>query len=859
MQQETYDLREYKEGIKLYNSQNTSKAQLKENFVIRLREYKKIYKAIVDAKMEHPEQAYIIQGVRGAGKTTLLARLALAVEEHEELSNWLIPLLFKEEEFGITSLFTFLERIAEELEETNPQQFEGLIDKFEDMAEANPKKAINLLDSYLNKAKKKVILFIDNLVELFEYFSKDDEVIFREILTTNSNIRLIGGSAISLEAFYDNKAPFYQFFKIVTLKGLKKKDTEALLKKLAEHGGPEEEQKLARILTTEAGKVEAIRRLTGGIPRTLVILFNILMEGPKGSTFQILEETVDQTTPLYKHRMEDLTKQQRPIVNAIALNWDAMSVKEIAEKTRIESKTVSAQLRQLERQWIIEKIPTSTKNHLYALSERFFNIWYLMRYGRRRDRKKVIWLTRFFELWCSGDELKTRSQHFMSQLTDGAHPQAALTFANALMCSDFLDYEDKQAVFMKTLNYLQNRGLEPLSRELVKIEKPDDENQRQLESLLTRYFSCEDGIQNELKKKLKTLLTIDANQLAAQKWIIDCLIKGPKVDSWTQNVVSEAIQLGIKEIRFVLYIQLMASNKFSEAIQVCEEAVNAKEECALINLASCQTFIGEYTKAKSTLNQLIEQEGLSPEALTGLAWIDIKKKETDHAVDHLNKALELESDFTEANELLAKIFMAREDYSGARVYLMKLAELGYSEFMSEIGYSYIKQNSLQGLENWIDSIDDEISATLLNDLAWDCFEETRFQKKALNFAQRAVDSDRTLDSLHTLTCIILWTEELPDATQHMETLLSDFQNELEENESDLLQLFQLFLAKGQTNLVEKWLIEYNLVERFKPLHYACMSLMGESKANELKRMGSELKETVDEILQKIEELAEKYK
>ena len=48
---------------------------------------------------------------------------------------------------------------------------------------------------------------------------------------------------------------------------------------------------------------------------------------------------------------------------------------------------------------VISKISTNTKNNLYILKERFFNIWYLMRYGRKNDENRVLWLTRFFEAW----------------------------------------------------------------------------------------------------------------------------------------------------------------------------------------------------------------------------------------------------------------------------------------------------------------------------------------------------------------------------------------------------------------------------------------------------------------------------
>ncbi len=104
--------------------------------------------------------------------------------------------------------------------------------------------------------------------------------------------------------------------------------------------------------------------------------------------------------------MDDLPTQQKQIVDAIAMAWDAVSVKEICRHTRLDSKTVSAQLGQLTENEIVERILTGTKNHLYHIGERFFNIWYLMRYGRKDNR--VLWLVRFLEVICDPDTLRQR-------------------------------------------------------------------------------------------------------------------------------------------------------------------------------------------------------------------------------------------------------------------------------------------------------------------------------------------------------------------------------------------------------------------------------------------------------------------
>ena len=148
----------------------------------------------------------------------------------------------------------------------------------------------------------------------------------------------------------------------------------------------------------------------------MILLFEIFIDDDEGDSFKDLDMVLDRVTPLYKHRMDELSAQQQELVDIIALHWDAVAVKEISQKSRMESKAVSSQLRILEKNHIIIKKTTSTKNNLYQISERFFNIWYMMRYGRKKDKHQVLWLTRFLEEWCDKEELAQRAQSHVKAL-----------------------------------------------------------------------------------------------------------------------------------------------------------------------------------------------------------------------------------------------------------------------------------------------------------------------------------------------------------------------------------------------------------------------------------------------------------
>ena len=394
----------------IYNPDNQSKSQLIDSFVVRQKGFQRLFSSIKEANMTSPEQHYLLEGKRGMGKTTLLLRLSYEVENDEQLKSWLIPIVFNEEEYSIRRLYKLWERIATLLEDTD-ERFHGLFEEMDqsyqqfESDEEYEYAIFQLLNEHLEKHGKKLILFIDNFGDIFSKFNKQEIQRLRTVLQTNSNFRIFGASSKVLEAFYDNKHPFFEFFKVTRLRGLDKKETNDLLLKLGE---TYKQDQIKEIIKTQQGRIEALRRLTGGVIRTIVLLFEIFIDQKQGSAFTDLEAILDRVTPLYKHRMDDLPAQQHAIVEAIAFAWDAVNVSEISQKTRIPSKTVSAQLRQMEKNEIITKKLSNNKNHFYQISERFFNIWYLMRHGRKGDKRKVLWLVRFLEEWCDEGELVSK-------------------------------------------------------------------------------------------------------------------------------------------------------------------------------------------------------------------------------------------------------------------------------------------------------------------------------------------------------------------------------------------------------------------------------------------------------------------
>ncbi len=429
---------------KLYNPAAQTEEWLIEHFVVRTKMFERIFADLISSDMKHPEQHYLIQGQRGMGKTTLLLRLKYEIERTPELKEWLLPVFFNEESYDLTSLSSLWEKLLKYFDEFFPDggNYYSATDQFIGSNEYE-QLCFKLVLDILRQHDKKIVILFDNFGELFlDNLDERDSHRFREILMNCADLRVIAASAVVLESHNDYKAPFFDFFKIINLEGLKKAETIDLIKKLQEKSGD------AKIdIEAYKARIETLTILTGGVIRTIIMIYEVLLHDHDGSALKDLETVLDRVTPLYKHRMEDLKPQQRRIMDVIAKNWDAISTKEIAEQIRengklVPSKLISAQLQELEKNGLIEKIKTSTKNNFYIVKERFFNIWYLMRHGDKNARSKVKWLTSFLETMY-GDEkdgLNNFIHKYLSNLQTGNyHPSSAINMTNALVHTENIE------------------------------------------------------------------------------------------------------------------------------------------------------------------------------------------------------------------------------------------------------------------------------------------------------------------------------------------------------------------------------------------------------------------------------------
>lgn len=392
-----------------YMPDNMNEAEFLARFVVRQEIFEDIFDDVKNTNFDVPAQHHIIVGQRGQGKTTLLRRLEIAVRDNELLSKFLLTVKFPEEQHNIRFLSRFWEEIAVTLEDYGLDAYSEMQRHTEE--DDYDTENFDYLEKELKAKNKKVLVLMDNIDIFLDTLKEKEQQRLREILITSSSILIVGGSTQMTEQHYDYGKPFYQFFKITTLEGLGRDEMTKFLCAIARE---DEKEKIEAVIAKTPEKIEALRQLTGGIPRLAVLLFDILIDD-HDTAFAQMEKLLDEITPFYQDRLSRLPATLKDITHSIAMNWDGIETAEIAKKTRLTSKEASSQLQQLKKYHFIDSVAVG-KNNIYKIKERFFNIWYLMRYGRKKDKERVEWLVRFLTAWYSRDELKDRSERFIGLL-----------------------------------------------------------------------------------------------------------------------------------------------------------------------------------------------------------------------------------------------------------------------------------------------------------------------------------------------------------------------------------------------------------------------------------------------------------
>lgn len=387
---------------RIYNPAQLTPDELKASFIARHETLARLLRLLAEQKPGHPCQHVILVGPRGMGKTTLGLSLLQAVREDRELaSNWQ-PVPFHEESYDIGDLADFwLAALRHLTRATGERRWGDRADQLwqdEDNAERLAVYAMAELLDFCDERRKRLILFVENLDLIFGQLRNEREIhALRAALIEHDEILLVGSANTVFDAIRSYGEPFYEFFRLIALRGLDRGECRLLLETLARRDA---ELPDPAPLDFDEGRLETIRHLTGGNPRLLVLGCRMLLGSPLGSAIEDLEQLMDEQTPYFKARIETLPVQARRVFHCLAEAWSPLLAREVAARAKLSSSHASAQLRQLTDKGYVREVRRSEeKRSRYEVGDRFYNLYYLMRFsrpGRARLERLIDFLHQLF-------------------------------------------------------------------------------------------------------------------------------------------------------------------------------------------------------------------------------------------------------------------------------------------------------------------------------------------------------------------------------------------------------------------------------------------------------------------------------
>ena len=180
----------------------------------------------------------------------------------------------------------------------------------------------------------------------------------------------------------------------------------------------------------EAGAVRRLQILTGGSPRLLEIMARFASERSFHTLMSDLLDLVDQHTAYFKSHLESLPTQERRVYLALAALWKPATAREVAERARTETSKCSAQLKRLIGRGVVEVVGGTSRRKQYYVSERLYNVYYLLRRSRGTDGL-VGALVEFMDAYYSEPELEELVDQVVAEASVADSP-TRLVYQSAL-------------------------------------------------------------------------------------------------------------------------------------------------------------------------------------------------------------------------------------------------------------------------------------------------------------------------------------------------------------------------------------------------------------------------------------------
>jgi tetratricopeptide (TPR) repeat protein len=394
--------------------------ELEATFAARWHTVEYLLKSLREQIKSGTLSSFVVTGPRGSGKSTVIQMVALRIRREPELKAAWMPVVFPEEQFNIGSLRDLMTATLQTLVRQGISPAQAWLEKVE--AEPNEEQSLQLALTGLRKIArqegKRLILFIENLNQLLgECFDDQMKGTFRRLLMSDPFMMVIGSAVHVFDSLQSYDEAFFNYFGQVPLGRLTAEEVFELLKLRAEFDG---NHQFLREFPSQQPKIRAIVHLSGGNPRLVLMLYELLTQRQVTTMVECLRRLVDELTPLLKHEIENLPPQQRLIIHALMEKGGAAQPTDLVARTRLPLNAITTQLGRLKEAQFVEVLGGGKgRTANYTVPDKLFAVWYQMRY-LNQNRRRIEVFVEVLRVWFEEEERLVTLRSMASPGQNGA-------------------------------------------------------------------------------------------------------------------------------------------------------------------------------------------------------------------------------------------------------------------------------------------------------------------------------------------------------------------------------------------------------------------------------------------------------
>lgn len=351
-----------------YNPAFLDEDDLVRGFVVRDVDHQIVLEAVRDNDSA-PNAHVLVVGPRGSGKTSLLRRVLISIARDGELQGRWFPIVFAEESYQVSSVgelwLEALFHLAEQTDDAQLRRSHEELNREHDDKRLR-ERALALLLDFADARGRRLLLVIENLHMLTDQISDDDAWTIRHTLQNEPRVMFLASATTRFEAIDKADKALYEIFNVHELRALNLDECHAVWRAASGQDTPREQ-------------VRPLHILTGGNLRLMTIISRFGATHSFSALMAELMSLVDEHTEYFKSHLDGMASVERKVYLAVAEAWAPASAAEVAIAARVDVHRASALLGRLVQRGAVSVAGTDGKKKLYQLTERLYNVYYLMR------------------------------------------------------------------------------------------------------------------------------------------------------------------------------------------------------------------------------------------------------------------------------------------------------------------------------------------------------------------------------------------------------------------------------------------------------------------------------------------------